>query len=78
MAVNSHKLIVIYIMLNMMIHLASAIYFSPSTVDTEYLSNEDVIMKEFASDFKSEEALPGSNTNLAFETTYGNPISIGS
>ena len=77
MAVNSQNLLVMIIMINMMIHLNTSMYYSPTTIDQEYLDNEDTIFKEIADNIKDEEALPGSNTNLAFENSYGNPISIG-
>lgn len=78
MGVNTHRLFIIVVLLNTMVHLATAMYYAPELYDTSYLTNEDTIMKEFASDFKEEQGSSTINTNLAFENTYGNPVSMGS
>ena len=74
---DSHKLIVILFLMNMMIHLSADMYFSPETVDEDYLSNEDTIARELGQDFKDERATPTSGTEQSFENTFGSGIGMG-
>ena len=61
MGVNSHKLLIMIMLVNTMIALGADMYYSPQTVDQQYLTREDTIAQEYATSFKAEEE--GTSTN---------------
>lgn len=80
MAVSTHRLILMFVMLNLIIGIAGTAYYSPRSRNTNVITEYTDLGGEWEDELTSEDAKWGtakSTSNQFTETTVGNTFTIG-
>lgn len=80
MALLTHRLLIIVVLINIMIGIGMEAYYSPSTFVSANINTEIDIMEENEQDFESDDSIWGSvktTGNRLYENTIGSPIKWG-
>jgi hypothetical protein len=76
--ISTHRLILLFIGINLIIGIASAIYENPAIYNDNFLSVEQGLYEDFGADFVTEDSLNGiQSENTLQETSVGNSLSWG-